>query len=203
MERRSWASTPSTVYDLRSKAADKTFRYEFLAHLQRIAGREGTPESRTDAVPVLKAACPGWRASGARHGSGKVVGVSVRCQNLSVEIRQAEPRPQGAVVIALLEPVGCPPPRHPRSHRGGSGGSPRESTEWGWMNPVESGGHGMGVPGGWGSGRMCRRRFGMSLTSRVSQWLSSRRPRPDGNRSLRSRLSMGSMPSTTFVSRTR
>ena len=50
---------------------------------------------------------------------------------------------------------------------------------------------------------MSRRRFGMRLTSRAIPWRSSRRRSPDGNRSLRSRLSIGSMPSATFMSRAR
>jgi REP element-mobilizing transposase RayT len=35
--------------------------------------------------------------------------------------------------------------------------------------------HGMEVRGGCGTRRMCRQRFDMSSTSRVNQWLSSRR----------------------------
>jgi REP element-mobilizing transposase RayT len=39
----------------------------------------------------------GWLPLGARHRSGKLIWVSATWQNPSVEIRWAEPRPQGAV----------------------------------------------------------------------------------------------------------
>ena len=58
----------------------------------------------------------------------------------------------------------------------------------GWISPRESGGHGTEAQGGWASGRTCRQRFGMWLTSRAIRWLSLRRVSAGGNRSLWSRL---------------
>src|SRR5450759_2739817 len=62
------------------------------------------------------------------------------------------------------------------------------------MNPLASGGHAMAALGGCGSRRVYRRRFGMWLTSKVSQWQCSKPPNSDTDRSLWSRLGMRQLP---------